>query len=67
MPTTEAQRRAMKKYREKNKEAYNQYAKDFYYRTKAKLAQLQALVNEISESNGIEPMDCSKLPGAPEL
>lgn len=65
MPATEAQKRAMKKYREKNREKVNKLNNESYHRWRAKLNALQQAVNELSQANGIEPIDCSKLPGAP--
>lgn len=63
---SEAQKRAIKKYRQKNREKVNKIGNDWYHRQRAKLEALQKIVDEFSKANGIEPMDCSKIPGAPK-
>lgn len=67
MPKSESQKRASKKYYDKNKEVISDKAKAKYRQMKAALIALQARVDEFCEANDMEPMDCSKLPGAPEL
>lgn len=67
MPATEAQKRAAKKFRESHKEYYRMKSREQYHRDRAKLAALKQRIADFSEACEIKPMDCSKIPGAPEL